>query len=281
MTSTRIVSGLVFGAVFLLGLFNRTFFWIPPIAIWLAALWGVREFTRLGSVPLHKFGLAVAFVGATALLGDAYLYGLAHGLMVLATVSVLAIGGGLLARGPDAASTSGRIVAAVTYVALPLALAIRIWRGAPGEAGPIPDAGVYLLIFLIAVTWAGDVGAYFFGRWFGKHKLAPRLSPGKTIEGLAGGIGFTLVVACALKIFWPQMAHLFGWLDVVILSLAFSIIGPIGDLAESHMKRSAQVKDSGQTFTGHGGMLDIIDSLLFTSVFYAVYLALVHPWVFS
>jgi phosphatidate cytidylyltransferase len=84
-----------------------------------------------------------------------------------------------------------------------------------------------------------------------------------------------------LKLCWDNFGRIFpSWGEVLLLALVFSVLGPLGDLCESRFKRLSGVKDSGKTFTGHGGMLDIIDSLLFTTIFYYGYLLLYHPEVF-
>jgi len=114
---------------------------------------------------------------------------------------------------------------------------------------------VFLLIFLI---WAADTGAYFAGKNFGKHKLAPSISPGKTWEGWVGGALLTLAVGWAAGLAVPDvpLGHRLVAAGVV------AVFGPLGDLAESMLKRSAGVKDSGTFLPGHGGLLDRFDAFL-------------------
>lgn len=125
----------------------------------------------------------------------------------------------------------------------------------------------------LAVTFVCDTGAYFVGRSLGRHKLAPAVSPGKTIEGGAGGLlaslGFTFL---ARATFFPALTVL----DCVLVGLAAGILGPIGDLTESLMKRSAGVKDSGRLIPGHGGMLDRIDAVLFVGAYVYWHVRLLH-----
>ena len=108
--------------------------------------------------------------------------------------------------------------------------------------------------------WAADTGAYFVGSRFGKHKLAPRISPGKSWEGFAGGLAASALAAVAavplLQLQWPQLPAL------VALVLATVAISVVGDLFESLLKRHAGMKDSADLIPGHGGILDRIDSLL-------------------
>lgn len=117
-------------------------------------------------------------------------------------------------------------------------------------------AGLNLLVWAFIVTWATDIGAYFAGRSFGKHKLAPAISPNKTVEGLVGGIAAATILGGA----WA----LANGLPVSLLALApvLAIAAQGGDLFESSMKRRAGVKDSGNWLPGHGGALDRLDGLV-------------------
>lgn len=281
MTSHRIISGLVFFALLLLGLFNPFFFWFPPLIILLGMMSGIWEFNHLGVKKPPRAQLVLSLLGGVLLLADSYFFSLAHSIIIIGMMVVLTIAAGLPLREGDIAAISGKSIVAMIYVGLPLALIIRLWRDNLDPGAEYPNAGAHYILFLIFVTWSSDVGAYFAGRKFGRTKIVPRLSPGKTLEGYIGGLLFTFLVAVGVKLFWNNIDALFGWIDIIALALAFSILSPVGDLAESQLKRSAQVKDSGLTFTGHGGMLDIIDSLLFTTAFYVAYLALFHPVVFS
>lgn len=123
-----------------------------------------------------------------------------------------------------------------------------------------PD-GLALVFFLLAATWLGDTGAYFAGRAFGKTPLFPRVSPKKTREGVLGGVVFAVVGACIVKAIAPIDI---AWPVAIVLAAALDLAGVAGDLAESMLKRAFGVKDSGWIMPGHGGILDRIDSLLFT-----------------
>lgn len=117
------------------------------------------------------------------------------------------------------------------------------------------------LLAALAVVWAADTGAYFAGRKFGKHKLAPRVSPNKTIEGLAGGVIAGVVVGVAAA-FWLAGAPAAQLPAVALVALAAVLFSVIGDLFESLLKRHAGVKDSGHLIPGHGGILDRLDGVL-------------------
>lgn len=120
---------------------------------------------------------------------------------------------------------------------------------------------IHLLFFALAMNWAGDSLAFYAGRRFGKHRLAPIVSPNKSWEGAVASVaGSVLFGLLYLGHFLPQLA----WWKIVGLAIAGNIAGQFGDLAESAIKRGAGVKDSGNLLPGHGGMLDRVDSSLFT-----------------
>lgn len=136
--------------------------------------------------------------------------------------------------------------------------------------------GAAIVLFIYGGVWSTDTFAYLAGRAFGKHKLAPQLSPGKTLEGTVAGIvmalAWTLLAGYAL-------ADVLTWVDRVLLGIIIGVLAVIGDLVESMLKRVAHVKDSGTFFYGHGGVLDRFDSLLFVQP--AVYLYLVAADILS
>lgn len=131
--------------------------------------------------------------------------------------------------------------------------------------------GEWLIFFLLLVTWASDTGAYYVGTLFGRHRLAPTISPKKTVEGLVGGLIGAIIVAYVAR--WWFLPELSG-LDCLILGILLTITGLWGDLTESAMKRSVGMKDSGGILPGHGGMLDRLDSLLFTAPVFYYYVTL-------
>jgi phosphatidate cytidylyltransferase len=154
------------------------------------------------------------------------------------------------------------------YVAFFWSFFVRLYM-AGGSAAP----GMTAFYLLLAVKW-GDAGAYFIGSHFGKHKLFPRISPKKSWEGLFGGILFSCVVGvlwwfCTDGMLGP---HKFPFYHTLILGVLLPVIGTISDLVESMFKRAVDIKDSGAIAHGMGGMLDMIDSLLFTAPFMYIYI---------
>jgi len=127
------------------------------------------------------------------------------------------------------------------------------------HAGP---AGKKWLVFLFLVIWASDTGAYYVGTALGKHRLYEKISPKKSIEGLAGGIFASMLIALLCKIWLVPSV---GFLEAAILGVCLAAVGTVGDLVESLLKRSAGVKDSGTLIPGHGGILDRMDSMLFAA----------------
>ncbi|MBU1056278.1 MAG: phosphatidate cytidylyltransferase [Proteobacteria bacterium] len=122
--------------------------------------------------------------------------------------------------------------------------------------------GIAWIYFLLILVFAGDTGAFYAGTYFGKHKLCPSVSPGKTIEGSLGGLGLNIVAGGIFKYYFLSS---YSWGISILLFICVGIAGQIGDLFESELKRSAGVKDSGSILPGHGGILDRIDALLFAA----------------
>ncbi len=123
-----------------------------------------------------------------------------------------------------------------------------------------PDASSYLLLYAFSIIWIMDIGAYFSGKKFGRNKLAPLISPGKTWEGVYGGLAATFVV---MLVVWASadFAESAGF-KLVLATVLAAAVSVIGDLAESRIKRAAGMKDSSQMLPGHGGVLDRIDGVL-------------------
>jgi phosphatidate cytidylyltransferase len=179
-------------------------------------------------------------------------------LVALATVSVSAV------------STEHRwndalvILLGLLYIGFPLSTVVST-RALPG--------GELLVLFLAVVTWASDTGAYYVGTLWGKHPLLPSISPKKTVEGVLGGLVLAVGVALlAQQWFASQLSPA----DSLILGVLLTSMGLLGDLFESVIKRWTGVKDSGGILPGHGGMLDRLDSLLFTAPTFYYYVAYVQ-----
>lgn len=161
------------------------------------------------------------------------------------------------------------LVGGALYTGLPLSFIARVREVSPDGSGRL---WCYLPMVL---TWGNDTFAYMCGRLFGKHKLAPAISPGKTWEGFIGAFFLTIGAAFAWRaVAMPKLTVA----DCIALGGVISILGPIGDLTESVWKRSMGIKDSGRMIPGHGGLLDRIDALMFTGPYLYFYAAFMHPW---
>jgi phosphatidate cytidylyltransferase len=134
---------------------------------------------------------------------------------------------------------------------------------------PDGNIGLWVLSLPMLCSFANDVGGYFAGRYFGKHKLAPTISPSKTVEGSIGGIAFSFVTlwvfTSVVRYFYPLSPFaFFNPVELFVINLLLSLAAQLGDLTESMLKRHCGVKDSGSFLPGHGGLLDRMDSHLFT-----------------
>lgn len=136
-----------------------------------------------------------------------------------------------------------------------------------------PYQGTYLFLYVCLLVWGADSGAYFFGRAFGNRKLAPKVSPGKSWEGVIGGLFTSAIIAFVFLQLAPN--HVFGrelaTVPFILVSIATVAISVLGDLTESMFKRQAGIKDSSQLIPGHGGVLDRIDSLTAAIPFFATF----------
>lgn len=186
--------------------------------------------------------------------------GLAVAAFVAAAVPLMAVV--LAGPRPEALLVWACTAIGSLYVALPLAHADLI-RGLP--------SGRNWLLFAIVATWITDTGAYFAGSFFGRRKLAPSISPGKTVDGAIGAVLLTAVLGTLLGTSLRLPATL---LELLVTAVLVSLVVQSGDLAESYIKRAAGKKDSGQLIPGHGGLLDRIDGLLWAlvTVYYAALL---------
>jgi len=258
------------------------------IAVVAIVLLGIREFYHLieakGAHPLWGFGLAAgAALPVVAYLGNEY-----HATIlmtaVLLAVMVAQVGKAQITEA--LASISGTFFG-VFYVGWLLTHAVTLrnfqrvveskW-GVDAASLFDPNAGAFLLIFTLAAVVLCDAGAYFAGRAWGKRKLAPKISPGKTVEGALGGIAAGTVAGLACKavfdLFWPDLSRGLPWALAAPIAFVLATAGMVGDLVESLLKRDAAQKDAGSLLPGMGGVLDRIDSaLLAIPVMYYLMLA--------
>jgi phosphatidate cytidylyltransferase len=240
--------------------------WILAIVLSVLAALGAWEFFRMaretGANPIEPAGIALAALLPIAVHAERL------GVYTLSLTAVIAMILVLFAstiwlRGPSGKPLSSVAVTSfgILYAGLfSYIYAVRYHDYAVGAA-----AGTALVFLPILLTWSTDIGAYAFGRTFGRKKLIPSVSPGKTVEGAVGGLGLTIVI-CLLYVRFVLMPY--GQLGLtiqgaVLFAIVVSVAAQTGDLAESLLKREAGVKDSSRILPGHGGILDRFDSLLF------------------
>ena len=261
---TRVLAALALVAVVL-----TTIWWLPPwatpvLAAVAAAMAGF-ELAGLGpsgraqgpplqlmfAVPAALFCLAFAVMASS---------GVPHAIFVVLMASMVAMGTVRLVSGPPAPIPGAALgLMALVYVGLPLGALARIQL----------VYGPRVLSVLLALVAVSDSAQYYSGRAFGRRKLAPSISPAKTIEGAIGGLVAASLVGALLGSRWIPGVSLAGG---AVLGLILGGVGIVGDLFESLMKRGAGVKDSSHLIPGHGGVLDRIDSWLFAGPVYYIFL---------
>lgn len=249
MLATRIITALVLGVVVCYAiLFLSTSAMASVLGIlWLAGAWEWAGLAGLGAVGRSVYvALFVLLMGSRLLVG-------AGPLLSEAALGVAAVGWCVAFASLIAFPRSMRpttILVAGLVALLPGWLLL-------SEIHALNPLGPAMTLLALALVWAADIGAYFVGRGFGRVKLAPKISPGKTWEGVGGGVGLAVVTA-GLASLWLGLpaGALMG------LAVATALCSVVGDLTVSMLKRNAGVKDSGHLLPGHGGVMDRIDGLI-------------------
>lgn len=265
----------VYSAVVFLPLFYVLVRYLPPVAFFLlvasAALLALREFYGLyfKEAP-PRLGIGTGLLGGGLLLISLQwpnqLSPLLSDRAVLIIILMAVFASQFAVRDLHRGTTDAAVlVLGIVYI--PFTLGHLLLTRAL-------DNGVFLIFFVMLVTWTADSAAYYIGKSFGRRPLCPRISPQKTVEGFVGGLIFACLAAILAKLwFLPS----FSVSDCMASAILLTGIGLAGDLSESTVKRAASVKDSGGLIPGHGGMLDRLDSLLFTAPAFYYYLTLVKP----
>ena len=267
MLKHRIQSGLLFGALLL-----SAAFWLPPITalviLLIIAGWATWEFYSLlscASIPNFR---ALGMLGGLGLILASWFsrsagrYSYEFEYLVLLVIVVAVLVKQLVAKSharPIEAMASTLL--GVLYVSFLLNFITKLLTLSVEEDGRL------CVLYMIFVVKCTDIGAYFIGCSFGKHKVFPRISPGKTWEGCIGGVATGILVS--LVWFFCTKGNLgvvqLTGMHSVVLGLLLALTGILGDVIESLFKRAAELKDSGKMVWGMGGILDVIDSLLFAA----------------
>ncbi len=253
----RSLSGFIFVAIVIAALLNGI--WATGALFLIFSIIGLNEYYKLlTNYPSSKpnsflgmvigiFSYALIFLWVIGEIDAKYI------LLILPFLSLVFIVELFQKKGNVPMFNIGSTFLGLLYIVIPFSI-ISIIANHDGIYNYEIPLGALLLI------WLNDTAAFLSGSFFGKHKLFERVSPKKTWEGFIGGIVFSLVGAYILSLLFESL-DLTGWM---VIALIVSIIGTLGDLVESQLKRTAHVKDSGKLMPGHGGVLDRFDSLLFS-----------------
>jgi len=262
MLKTRVITALVLLAVLLPILFLLPAVYVGAFFL-VAILAGAWEWSRLLLPEAGRTAWLYAFFCLMMIL---LLLGLQNinwqfGLLLLAVFFWFFIAPFILARGTSLSLQKLRPL----YVVLGLILLPATWFALVF----LRELGLIFLLTTIALVWIADIGAYFIGKAFGKHKLAIQISPGKSVEGAIGGLVLCYVYAFLCVFYLPFESSLFGawairfgWAPMFLMVTVLTAFSIFGDLFESQLKRLAGVKDSSHLLPGHGGVLDRIDALI-------------------
>lgn len=258
---TRVVSGLILAlltlALILLGsadLFLVVFVGVAVVCLLeLYAMMdagGMARFTILGSVSGAGLITVIYLENSFALMAS------------LGAVFIVVFTASVLDEKVNAFQKAANTLFGALYVSVTL--------GALTLVRKEPSGDMYVIMLIVSNAFC-DTFAYYTGRAIGRTPLAPAVSPKKTLEGFGGGVAGSIIGALAAK---ASLVPSMSALDAVVIGAIIGVLGPMGDLAESSIKRRMGVKDSGRIIPGHGGALDRLDSLMFSSVFFYIYIKL-------
>lgn len=248
----RILPGLALAACWLLLLLSGSFFLFWSV-VYIVAFLGASEYLKMvlpedAGNSEHTL-LTIILSLPVLLVGIWHESGISGGLF-LSFFSIIIYTLTCYSRLADPLALLSRLSLGAVYVGFLVAHLILIWT--------LPE-GNYWLIILVAITAGSDSGAYYTGKNFGRRKLCESVSPNKTVEGALGGIACGLVVAI---VFSFLLLGAVKWLVIVPIAIVLTVVGIIGDLCESVIKRGTNTKDSGRILLGHGGILDRVDSMI-------------------
>lgn len=256
----RTVSGIVYIALMVAAAFTP---WVAvPLALFFVIV-GLYEFYKLCNDPTLRQNFSFWFIAALCLFESFYaLFVSFPNLPPISWIAGLCIAytclfiPELIAKSELSMSRVGLGFLGQMWIVVPLCVLFLLW---------IPQNSVSVLAFFVLI-WMSDTAAYVFGSLFGKHKLAPNISPGKTWEGFLCSCVFTIGLAVGLSYipFFRMMGMPISWW--IVFALIIQVFGLMGDLVESLFKRKAGVKDSGNIIPGHGGVLDRVDSILVATI---------------
>lgn len=245
--------------------------WAFFILIACAAAIGIWEYCSMCYANQHNLGKIVTSVLGVAVITVLYFF--QHLFLEAITLAVVALYIFFLFFYRDQEKVAHQVGASVTGIFYGgiLLTTIALFARDTGSNGPL------WIVMLLSVVWSSDTGAYFTGRAIGKRKLYPAVSPNKSVEGAIGGLASSIGAAFLVNYLYTTLTDTWIPLEVwqiLLLAIPANILGQMGDLAESLIKRSCKVKDSGTIIYGHGGILDRLDALFFAAPWF--YIVITH-----
>ena len=267
---TRIISAAVgvIIALLVLILHNTIVF---PICVGIVAAILIFEFLQVNNLLRYKLSAvgAMMFTALLPLLSD----GLRSRFrMMLAVVSVVLVLFDYVRHETQMPAKSFfAVITGMMLIGIPMASVITL-------NNTHEQHGLSFLILALGGAWIADTGAYFVGTFSGKHKLCPNISPNKTVEGFIGGIVANVIFFLLFNLIYSLICKANGtaltvsWVSTVIVAMACAVLGTLGDLSASVLKRQLEIKDYGKLMPGHGGLLDRFDSVLLVLPFFCAYL---------
>lgn len=265
-TSTRVIVSAIFIPLILVACYLGGIFFLVFTS--LIALISFYEFAKMNAEKKVMLNIPFGFLTIIVMLLNAYYIFTDYYTIALLFTTLITFFELFRNKG-SAINNIAATLFGILYIGLLFSSLIAV-REFYGYSDFLYEQGGFIIISIFITIWVCDSAAFFLGTAFGKHKLFPRVSPNKSWEGAVAGFIFSLITMTALKFL---LLDFLNWTDVVILGSIVGIVGQIGDLIESLIKRDAGVKDSSALIPGHGGIFDRFDSLLYTSPFVYLYLA--------
>jgi len=261
----------VYSAILMIGitLFTVFFQWFFGLVVILLIVGGLYEFFTLiekKGIPIYKyFGIATGALIPISIFSRFELTKNWELLFIVALLTIIFLLQFTRRESSQAVVGISTTLFGILYVSWLFSFLIKI---------RFLENGIALLAFILLVTKTGDIGAYLVGSRWGRHPLIARISPGKSVEGAIGGLVFSIMAALASKLYLPSWPC-FSYLNLIATGAFFGVLAQLGDLSESLIKRDCRVKDSGNLLPGLGGVLDMIDSILFTAPAFYFYMSAV------
>ncbi|MFH1359883.1 MAG: phosphatidate cytidylyltransferase [Candidatus Omnitrophota bacterium] len=268
MTIKRTISALLMIILAVLAVLNQWIFIATIVALTIGGLYEFFHMVKKKGIPIYSY--VGIFIGLLIPLSIFSRFELTRNWELLLTVLAFLLILFLQFRRQDSKNAIVGIsttLFGILYISWFFSFLVKIRL--------LPDVnGQNLLAFILLVTKMGDIGALFIGEKFGRRPLLPHISPNKSVEGCLGSLLFSIVTAICARSLLPEVPN-FSLIHVAFMGAFFGAVGQLGDLSESLIKRDCNIKDSGKALPGMGGIMDVIDSLLFSAPAFYLYMSAV------